>query len=357
MPNFYKELNISALDAISEAQKVINGPVLFQAVFCLIEHKVLDVLSKSKDGLTISELCSKTDLNEYALGVLLDMACSGRIMTVSDDGVYKITKIGLFLEKDEMTRINLSFIKHICYDAMGRLDESLKAGTAEGLKLFNESWETVYPHLKDLPPLAKDAWFKWDHLYSQTSFKPALRVIGEKINPKLVYDVGGNTGKFAIECCNELKDTRVKILDLPSQIEMANQNIKEHHLEDRIDFMAVDILLDNKLPGEADVWWLSQFLDCFAKEHVIHILTSIRKVLKENAKICILEPIADRQQFEASAYSINVGSLYFTAVANGYSRFFSTNMLTDLIKESGLEVETIVDGLGISNSMFICKKA
>ena len=63
-----------------------------------------------------------------------------------------------------------------------------------------------------------------------------------------------------------------------------------------------------------------------------------------------------QKQFDAAKFSINAGSLYFSAIANGYSRFFTTDMLTKLIEDAGFTVEKIVDNLGISNSMFICKK-
>lgn len=357
MTNFYSKLDISAFDAISQANRLIAGPVIFQAIYVLAKHNILKLLCENKNGMTIKQIADKTDLNEYALGVLFDAALSGQVLTVSEDGVYSITKIGYFIENDEMTKNQLGFCKYVCYEGMDKLDEALTSGKPSGLSVFNKDWETIYPHLKDLPEKAKEYWFKWDHQFSQSAFKEAIKIIDEKYKPELIYDVGGNTGKFSICVCQNTKDTKVKILDLPSQIQMAQENIKAHGLDDRIEFMGVDLLVDYKLPSEADIWWMSQFLDCFAPEHILRILKSIKNSMKDNTKVCILEPIADRQKFEASAYSINAFSLYFTAIANGYSRFFSTKMLTDLIEQAGLKVGKIYDGLGISNSLFICSRA
>ena len=348
--------NISAFEAISKAQYLSCAPILFQTVYTLRNHNILALLDKSKEGLSIEDLCGKSDLSRYALEVLLEMALAGEIVKLTSDNKYKLTKIGYFLENDNMTKINFDFTKHVCYKAFDKLDESLSSHKPCGLSEFNPEWETIYPHLSELPEKAKKAWFDWDHLYSQTSFIPAIDKLFELFNPKVVYDVGGNTGKFAVECCNRLKDVKVTILDLPSQIKMAQDNIKANGLSDRVDFMAVDILSNPVLKGEADIWWMSQFLDCFAPEHVHNILTAINKVIKNDAHVCILEPIADRQKFDAAKFSINAGSLYFSAIANGYSRFFTTNMLTKLIEDAGFTVEKIVDNLGISNSMFICKK-
>ena len=174
MTNFYKKLDISAFDAISKAQKIVNGPMLFQATFSLIEHGVLKALDEAPKGLTLEQLKQQTDLSEYALGVLLDMGASGEIVTVSDDGVYALSKIGYFLINDEMTKINMDFIKYICYEGADKLDDSLVQRKPCGLAVFNKEWQTIYPYLDKLPGKAKEAWFNWDHLYSQTAFHDAI---------------------------------------------------------------------------------------------------------------------------------------------------------------------------------------
>ena len=97
--------------------------MLFQATFSLIEHGVLKALDEAPKGLTLEQLKQQTDLSEYALGVLLDMGASGEIVTVSDDGVYALSKIGYFLINDEMTKINMDFIKYICYEGADKLDD------------------------------------------------------------------------------------------------------------------------------------------------------------------------------------------------------------------------------------------
>lgn len=357
MANFYKDLKISALDAISEAQKIVNGPILFQCVFALVEHNVLQVLSDSKEPLSLKQIADRTQLSEYGLSVLLDMAAAGRVVTVNDEGLYTITKIGMFFIGDKMTAVNLKFIKHICYQGMDSLAESVKNLKPEGLKVFSEEYKTIYPHLSELPPKAKDAWFGWDHFYSQSSFTSALKIIMEKFNPKSIYDVGGNTGNFAILAAKSYEDVHVTILDLPSQIETANERIKAEKLEDRVSFNSLDILTAPTIPADADLFILSQFLDCFAKEHVNMILSKIAKNMNDDSKVCILEPIADRQKFEASSYSILAGSVYFNNIANGYSKFFSTKEMTSLIEEAGLKIDEIVDNLGICTSLFICSKA
>ena len=180
--------NISAFEAISKAQYLACAPILFQTVYTLRKHNILSLLDKARDGLSMDDLCSKADLNRYALEVLLEMAVSGEIVRIDSDNRYRLTKIGYFLENDNMTRINFDFTKHVCYRAFDKLDEALTLHKPCGLSEFNENWETIYPHLSELPEEAKKAWFGWDHLYSQTSFIPAIDKIAELFNPKVVYE-------------------------------------------------------------------------------------------------------------------------------------------------------------------------
>ena len=48
-------------------------------------------------------------------------------------------------------------------------------------------------------------------------------------------------------------------------------------------------------------------------------------------------------------------SLYFTAMANGNSKMYNTDDLTRVIRQAGLEVEKIHDGLGLGHSILVVK--
>ena len=107
------------------------------------------------------------------------------------------------------------------------------------------------------------------------------------------------------------------ILDLPQQIALAQENIAKAGFSHRIGFHAVDMLSPAALPGEADVWWMSQFLDCFSPDQIVAMLTRVAQVMKPGARLCIMELFWDAQKFEAASFSLNATSLYFTCMANG----------------------------------------
>ena len=143
---------------------------------------------------------------------------------------------------------------------------------------------------------------------------------------------------------------------MPQQIALARENIENAGLTHRIDFHAVDMLSDAHLPGEADVWWMSQFLDCFSPEQIITMLSNVARVMKPGARLCILELFWDAQKFEAASFSLNASSLYFTCMANGYSRFYSVDKFYRYLEMAGFQVEQRQDNLGVGHTLLICQK-
>ena len=65
MPNVYKKDSLSALDAITEAQRIAFAPMLFQTALCLRNSGILDYLDKQgKLGATLEAICTDCDVNE-----------------------------------------------------------------------------------------------------------------------------------------------------------------------------------------------------------------------------------------------------------------------------------------------------
>ena len=350
---FNKEI-YTALEAITEAQKIAFAPILFQAIIAMKNHGILSHIDQAgKNGINLDDLTKKVSLSNYAIELLLDVALSMRVIYQQDSN-YILGKIGHFLLHDKMTEVNLNFSQDICYQSMFFLQEALEKGEPSGLKVFGEG-KTIYPMLQSLPKLAKKSWFEFDHFYSDHSFPAALPYISE-LKPKHIYDIGGNTGKWAIFCAKNLQETQVTILDLPEQIAVAKENIKQAGYDDRIDGVSVNLLNAEILPNQADVWWMSQFLDCFSSEQIVQILKLIHRSMNDDATVCIMDLFWDRQNFEAGALSLNASSLYFTCLANGNSRFYHSKVFYQCLNEAGFHVEKDIDGLGFGHTLLICKK-
>lgn len=344
--------NISALEALHEAQKIAFAPIVFQVVRTMRDLNILEILAKNKNGLTYVELAKITSLTKYAIQVLCETALSAGVVSQKEDKVF-LSKIGFFIKSDEMTNANMNYNHHVNYQGLFYLEEAIKSGKAEGLKVFGD-WDTIYPALSSLPTQAKESWFTFDHLYSDSAFPKAIKLLSD-LNPKNILDIGGNTGKFAMLYAKEYPDINITIMDLPQQVKLAKQNIYEQNIEN-ISTHEANILLDETvIPTGFDIIWMSQFLDCFKEEQIIKILNKIKLSMDKKSEICIMEPFWDRQIDETGAFCVINTSPYFTVMANGYSKMFKYSDFITFIEKAGLEVIETIDRIGLCQTIIRCK--
>lgn len=347
---------IRAIDALQEAQRIAFAPFIFQSAVALKKLGVLDLIfdKRLKGGITIDEISEKLSVSVYGIGVLLEIAESADIVNKDDNHKYELTKTGYFINSDRTVNVNLNFAHDVCYQGLYHLTESIKTGKPEGLKILGE-WDTIYDGLSQLTPQVQKSWFEFDHHYSDGIFCEALKRVF-KNKPGVLFDIGGNTGKFALQCFNYDPDVLVKIIDLPGQINKALENIKEKGFQDRVSGFEINWLEENpKIPEGANIIWMSQFLDCFSEEGILKILKSCVSSMDHNTELIIIETFTDRQKFDNAKFILHATSLYFTALANGNSKMYNSDVLLKLIKKAGLTVyEDIV--LGEFHTMLICKK-
>jgi hypothetical protein len=345
----------SAFEAKTEAQKIAFGPVMFQAARALVKLGILEVVNKAgSTGISSQEIEQRLNISRYGAEVLLDAGLSMGIVRFQHEK-YILTKTGFFILNDSMTRINLDFVHDVCYEPFFFLEDSVKTGKPEGLKVFGD-WKTIYPGLQFLPEKAKKSWFAFDHYYSDFAFPEIIPMIARD-NPSTLMDVGGNTGKFAMQCVSQITGLMVTIVDLPDTLKTAQRLITDAGLTDRIRFYAADMLDDkNELPEGFDAIWMSQFLDCFSEEQIHSILSRASKAMNERSNLYILELFWDRQKYEASSYSLNATSLYFTCLANGNSRMYHSTDMYRMIEQAGLKIEESTDHIGVSHTLVKCRK-
>ena len=352
---FFTKDNKRALEAIDLAQWIAFAPVVFQASLALRDLGILESVAESKTvGLTIEEIEAKTKLPHYGTRVLVE-AGLGIGLLLRNDGKYTITKTGLFILNDAMTRVNMDFTQDVCYEGMFTLKDSILKEKSTGLSVFG-SWKTVYEALAHLPKQAQKSWFAFDHFYSDGSFPQVMPIIF-KDKPKHIFDIGGNTGKFSMQCANYDTDVKMTILDLPGQLNMAKQNVDAAGLSNRIGYHEINILdKAQKLPKGADVIWMSQFLDCFSEDEIVSILQRCHEALDANGKVYIMETFWDRQRFKTAAFSLQMTSLYFTNIANGNSQMYDSQVFNRLIDKAGFKIMSETDEVGISHTVQVCMK-
>jgi ubiquinone/menaquinone biosynthesis C-methylase UbiE len=351
---FFEKEKLSALQAKEEAQWITFAPFVFQATRVLRDSGILSLVEANREGITLDEITKQIKLPAYGIRVLVEAAL-GIGLLILKEGKYKITKTTYFILHDELTKVNMDFTHDVCYNGMYFLEDSIKNQKPEGLKVFGK-WNTIYEALStNFPEKAKESWFSFDHYYSDNAFPEALPFVYEH-KPKKLLDIGGNTGKWSMQSFEHDPDVNITIMDLPGYVETAKGSIEKKGFGNRITFYPNNILDESReFPKGFDAIWMSQFLDCFSDEQIISILKRCKKSLNPGGHIFILETFWDRQRFEASAFSLQQTSLYFTVMANGNSQMYDSKVFIRLVEQAGLQVVDQKDYIGVSHTLLICQ--
>ena len=350
----YGKERFTALQAQRLAQEIAFGPVVFQVSRLMVKFGIFQMLDDHKDGMTMDEIAHQAGISHYGAQVLLESSLTiGTVLF--RDGRFYLAKAGWFLINDEMARVNMDFNHDVNYLGLFQLEESIKNGKPEGLKVFGD-WPTVYEGLSRLPQQVQKSWFGFDHYYSDCSFKQALEIVFGQ-HPRTLLDVGGNTGRFATQCVQYNSDVNVTIMDLPQQLEMMREQTKDTPGHERIHGHGCNLLdRDVPFPKGFDAIWMSQFLDCFSEEEVVSILSRAARSMGDESKLYIMETFWDRQRFETASYCLAQISIYFTAIANGNSKMYYSEDMERCVNVSGLKIDTIYDGLGMGHSIMQCSR-
>ncbi|WP_095497261.1 methyltransferase [Paraferrimonas haliotis] len=354
--NFYSDDKLTALEAKEQAQRLAFAPVSFQTAQALRKLGILSALTNYQErGASAAELALDTGVSEYGVAVLLDMALSIGLVTWQAPN-YQLTKLGHFVDHDAMTIASIDFVADICYQGMDKLTESIQQAKPVGLQYLGD-WETLYPGLSQLTEQQKNSWFNFDHYYSDRSFGTLLEKVFATPTTSLC-DIGANTGKWTLQCCQHDSQVQVTMVDLPPQLQVALENMVTHGFQQRVQAQACDLLNpQNALPEGKDVYWMSQFLDCFSKEQIVSILTRVTQAMRPDSRVYILELFPDCQPYESASHALNATSLYFTAIANGNSRFYMSHEFLPLIEQAGLTIVSQTDNIGLGHTLIECHKA
>jgi hypothetical protein len=341
-----------AVEAKFEAQKIAFAPIAFQAARALRDLGILEsVASSGEKGKTVAAVVEDVGLSAYGVETLLELGLSMELVKLTRDAfpfTYVLGKVGYFVLYDQMTRVNMDFVHDVCYKGAFSLEDAIRQGKPTGLRVFGE-WKTIYHALSSLPEEVQKSWFAFDHYYSDNVFPEALKHVFKQ-GPQYLYDLGGNTAKWALACFAHSSEVQITIFDLPGQLEVARGKVLDAGAESRVGLRAIDILDPSQLlPAGADAIWMSQFLDCFSLEEIRAIMGKVRKAADPKCNVWILEPFWDRQRFIAGSYALHATSLYFTCMANGNSKMYRSDVLIGTVEQAGLSLQESIDGLGANS--------
>ena len=323
------------------------APFLFQAARAARDLGVLRAVRKAPTSAAAVALA--TGLPLTSVEAVLDACLAGNLVSEATPDGWHLTTIGEVWLLDSQLAADSEFTHDVCWAGLADLSAALRSAQPVGLAHLGP-WPTIYAGLAELPAAIRRSWFTYDHFHSDSAFPAAIAHLQAQA-PRTLLDVGGNTGRFSRLALTHLPTVAVTLLDLPSQAREASANLAE--FSGRITCTGLD-LLDHRqaFPDGMEAVWMSQFLDCFAPDDVVALLRRARAALAPGGSVWILEVCPDRQSEPAAATSLRLASLYFTALANGVSRFYRATAYQRMAESAGLTIVKEVDGLGTAHTLF-----
>ena len=306
-------------------------------------------------GSRSKRLRRRVDAPRYGVLVLLEAGLAAGVVR-SDGDRFVLTKTGACVLLDELTRINMDFVHHDCFQALYYLEESIREGKPAGLQHVFGDWDTVYRALSALPEAARTSWFKMEPVLLGRSLSsgPAHRLrktasntagcgrqhgkVGHPVRAALPRGCGHDPRPAWPGGCRQ---SERPALGLQARIAIQPCDLLDH---------------SQAFPAGFDAIWMSQFLVCFAESDVRQLLERAAAAMAPDSRLYILDTFWDRQDHEISAYCLQASSLYFTCLANGCSRMYKADDVAAMVEAAGMAIERVTGTLGICSSLMICRR-
>ncbi len=178
---------------------------------------------------------------------------------------------------------------------------------------------------------------------------PALADLMDLSGRKSLLDLGGGPGTYAIHFCLKNPDLKATIFDLPETQPFAEKIIKQFNISNRVAFLGGDYL-EEEIPGEYDIAWLSQILHGENPENCLKIIKKAVSSLQPGGLIIIHEFILDRSMDHPvfpALFSLNM-----LLVTDG-GRSYAEEQLSDMLKENNISDIKRIDFTGPNSSGII----
>ena len=154
---------------------------------------------------------------------------------------------------------------------------------------------------------------------------------------RVLLDVGGGEGRFAIAAARRHPHLRVMVFDLPAVASRAREALEAAGLGDRASTFGGDFARDT-LPRGADVVTLVRVIHDHDDDRAMRILAAAHAALPDGGLLVLAEPMADTPGAEA------MGGAYFGMylLAMGSGRPRSPQQLTTMLRSAGFRRTRVV---------------
>ncbi|MGY1456689.1 methyltransferase [Streptomyces sp. SS8] len=278
---------------------------------------------KVADGLGLARRAAET--------LLLGTTALG--LTTVEDGAYRngppvaaAFREGLW----PVLRDIVEFQDRVSYLPAADYAESLRTGENVGIRHFPGTTRDLYTRLSGVPGL-EELFYRCMHSWSRLS-NPVLVERTDFSGTRRVLDVGGGDAVNAIALARAHPSLRVTVLDRAGALEVADRNVREAGLEERIDTCAADIFTDLYPGGHDCVLFAHQFV-IWSPEQNLALLRKAYEAVEPGGRVLVFNAFSDDDG--AGPLYAALDNVYFTTLPFRHSTIYRWQECEAWLREAG----------------------
>jgi hypothetical protein len=312
--------------------QIATGFWASKALMAAVELELFTKLSGGKQ-MTLKELRQTLEMKERPTDVFASALASLGLLQVTSkkDGerLFANSPVSeIFLDKSKasyMGDIITMFDKRL-YKAWDKLVESLKSNkpvnAADG-----GGAESIFDQAKSKQAIGEIQ--KFTHAMHGVSIGPAMQLprMYDFSKHRRMMDIGGGSGVYAIQVVKANPHMIATVLDLEPVCQVAEQYIKIHNLQDKINTKHLDFFKED-IPKGYDIAFLSLILHDYTEEKGIALLKKIYNSLTNDGVVVISEWLLnDEKSGPAASALMGLNMIIETYGGKNYSYAEIADML------------------------------
>lgn len=324
------------LTTAEEVSDVAFGFMASKALFTAIHFNLFSHLDKSR--MTAQQAAAKMGIHEDRATTLMTALTTVGLLGRDGDTYFNAPAAEAFLVSGAKYDFSDYLSQQVDRQMYGLLDQ---VEDAMADKLPDDAIGSYAQWMSD-PEQAR--------IYSESQHAGSLgpaRTLARSLDlaeADQMLDVGGGTGAYAITLCKENPNLNATVIDFPNVADLGRQYVAEAGLDDRVNYVAGD-LLDTEWPDGQDIVLMSYIFSSVPGERIAGLVDHAASVLKPGGRLIVhdfmVEPdrsgpkLAALWQFQHTAF-------------NPHARSVSTDWAAETISEAGFsktEVKPMIPGM------------
>jgi len=237
---------------------------------------------------SISELTKLTNSHEESLYRLMRMLASQGIFKEKSNRIFENNRLSktLLNNPNSMRHMVIHQVSSINWKMFEQLDYTVKTGNNAAEKVLGMD---IFDYLEKNP----DKNEIYNQAMTNSSLMLSYAVLSEYHfkNTKTIIDIGGGQGILLAMILHKYPSITGRVFDLEHVVEGANKIALEYNVSERLKTVSGNFF--KEIPKGGDIYLLKSIIHNLSDEQCVDLLKRISKVLPDQGKILIIEPVIE----------------------------------------------------------------